>query len=311
MFKEVLCLMGPTATGKTELAIKLASLLPIEIISVDSALVYKGMDIGTSKPSPQVLQEIPHHLINIKEVSEIYSAAEFRNNALILIKNIQKAGKIPLLVGGTMLYFKALLHGLDNLPSSDPKVRSALQADLELHGSNYLHEKLKQIDIKSAERIHPNDPQRILRALEVYQITGKPLSEQFFLNQQKSLPFRAIQIALIPNCRQTLHKRIEQRTKQMFEQGFLDEVRALHARSDIHADLPSMKSVGYRQAMLYLNGKISCTELKESVIIATRQLAKRQLTWLRHWPELHYFDYAVKGLPQIILRSIDKIKSTK
>ncbi len=285
-------LMGPTASGKTDLAIELARVLPCEIISVDSALLYRGMDIGTAKPSRELLAEFPHRLIDIRDPLEAYSAAEFRSDALTAMGEITAAGRIPLLVGGTMLYYRALLDGLAAMPSADPGVRAELEARAEAEGLAALHAELAQVDPESAARIHPNDPQRLVRALEVYRVSGQSMSEHRRLQAEarEALPYRVAQLAIAPAERSVLHERIALRFRLMLQQGFLDEVAALRARGDLHAGLPSIRSVGYRQAWEYFDGKFGKEELVERGIIATRQLAKRQFTWLRSWDDVHWLD---------------------
>ncbi|EKO3966822.1 tRNA (adenosine(37)-N6)-dimethylallyltransferase MiaA [Vibrio fluvialis] len=284
-----LFLMGPTASGKTELAIRLRQKFPVEIISVDSALIYKGMDIGTAKPDQDELALAPHRLIDILDPSEAYSAADFRRDALREMQAIVEQGKIPLLVGGTMLYYKALLEGLSPLPAADPEIRQQIEQEAQQLGWAALHEQLRQIDPISAERIHPNDPQRLSRALEVYRISGKTLTE---LTQTKgeALPFRVKQFAIAPKERAELHRRIELRFEKMVEAGFEDEVKALYARKDLHPDLPSIRCVGYRQMWDYLDGNCTLDEAIFRGICATRQLAKRQITWLRSWDDLTWLD---------------------
>ncbi|MCI7480596.1 tRNA (adenosine(37)-N6)-dimethylallyltransferase MiaA [[Pasteurella] aerogenes] len=275
-------LMGPTASGKTDLAIRLRQTLPVEIISVDSALIYRGMDIGTAKPNVQELALAPHRLIDIKDPSESYSAAEFRRDALREMQEISAQGKIPLLVGGTMLYFKALLEGLSPLPSADEKVRSEIEAKAAQFGWAALHQELAKIDPVSAQRINPNDSQRINRALEVFYLSGQTLTA---LSAQKSeaLPYHIDQFAIAPQDRSLLHQRIEWRFHKMIEQGFQQEVEKLYSRGDLHPDLPSIRCVGYRQMWEYLRGDYNHEEMVFRGICATRQLAKRQITWLRGW----------------------------
>ena len=277
-----LFLMGPTASGKTGLALQLATKIPCEIISVDSALIYRGMDIGTAKPTAEELAIVPHHLIDIKDPAESYSAADFRNDALTLMQQICAKGKIPLLVGGTMLYYKALLEGLSPLPQANAEVRAQIEKQAQQIGWQGLHQQLAVIDPQSAQRIHPNDPQRINRALEVYYLTGKSLTE---LTEQKGepLPYRLLQFAIAPQERAVLHQRIELRFQQMLAQGFQQEVEKLFARKDLHLNLPSIRCVGYRQMWEFLQGKYDFAEMKYRSICATRQLAKRQITWLRGW----------------------------
>ncbi|TYA33610.1 tRNA (adenosine(37)-N6)-dimethylallyltransferase MiaA [Aggregatibacter actinomycetemcomitans] len=275
-------LMGPTASGKTDLAIQLRQHLPVEVISVDSALIYRGMDIGTAKPSKAELALAPHRLIDICDPAESYSAANFRTNALREMQDITSLGKIPLLVGGTMLYYKALLEGLSPLPSADEKVRSEIEAKAERIGWAALHQELNKIDPISAQRINPNDSQRINRALEVFYLSGKTLTE---LTEQKgdALPYEILQFAIAPEQRDLLHQRIEQRFHKMIELGFQQEVEKLYRRADLHENLPSIRCVGYRQMWEYLRGDYSHDEMVFRGICATRQLAKRQITWLRGW----------------------------
>ncbi|WP_154180654.1 tRNA (adenosine(37)-N6)-dimethylallyltransferase MiaA [Vibrio furnissii] len=284
-----LFLMGPTASGKTDLAIRLRQKFPVEIISVDSALIYKGMDIGTAKPDQHELALAPHRLIDILDPSEAYSAADFRRDALREMNDIVAQGRIPLLVGGTMLYYKALLEGLSPLPAADPEIRQQIEHEAEQHGWLALHDQLRHIDPVSAERIHPNDPQRLSRALEVYRISGKTLTE---LTQTKgeALPFRVKQFAIAPKERAELHRRIELRFEKMVEAGFEEEVKALYARKDLHPDLPSIRCVGYRQMWDYLDGNGRLEDAIFRGICATRQLAKRQITWLRSWDDLTWLD---------------------
>ena len=275
-------LMGPTASGKTDLAIQLRQQLPVEVISVDSALIYRGMDIGTAKPSKVELALAPHRLIDICDPAESYSAANFRTDALREMQEISAQGKIPLLVGGTMLYYKALLEGLSPLPSADEKVRSEIEAKAALIGWGGLHQELSKIDPISAQRINPNDSQRINRALEVFYLTGKTLTE---LTAQKgeALPYDILQFAIAPEQREVLHLRIEQRFHKMIELGFQQEVEKLCRRPDLNENLPSIRCVGYRQMWEYLRGDYDHDEMVFRGICATRQLAKRQITWLRGW----------------------------
>lgn len=287
--------MGPTAAGKTDLALALAAHYPVEIISVDSALVYKSMDIGTAKPSPDLLAKFPHHLVNILDPTDAYSAGRFRDDALALMDDITTRGKVPLLVGGTMLYFKALQQGMSDLPSANPEVRAKLDAQAKQHGLAFLHERLTEIDPVSAQRIHVNDPQRLQRALEVYEITGKSLTE---LTEEsgESLPYTVTKIIVAPFERKILHQRIADRYHKMVEQGFIDEVKQLYDRPDCHPDLPSIRAVGYRQAWSYLSGDYDEETFIYKAIVATRQMAKRQLTWLRAQQDGVWFDSSA-GLP--------------
>lgn len=278
-------LMGPTASGKTDVAVELAQSLPVEIISVDSALVYRGMDIGTAKPDVATRARAPHHLIDIRDPTEAYSAAAFRHDALRLMQGITQRGKIPLLVGGTMLYFKALREGLSRLPEADTAVRAELDAETARHGIQYLHRQLAQVDPETAARLAPGDTQRIQRALEVYRLAGQPMSELFRQQTNIELPYRILPIALIPGERSVLHQRIATRFRQMLEQGLVEELRGLRQRYDLHPDLPSMRCVGYRQAWQSIEGEIGAAQLLETGIVATRQLAKRQFTWLRSMPD--------------------------
>jgi tRNA dimethylallyltransferase len=280
--------MGPTASGKTDLAMALYDRLPVELISVDSALIYRGMDIGTAKPTPRELADYPHCLIDICDPSEAYSAENFRNDALRAMQQITEAGRIPLLVGGTMLYYRALQYGLSKLPASDPQQRALLEHEMHEKGLAALHAELAQVDPVAAQRIHPNDPQRTLRALEVYRQTGRPFSELQASDKGEGMPYRVLKLVRAPAERVVLHERIGQRFEQMLEAGFEAEVRGLIARGDLHADMPSMRSVGYRQMWEYLHGDYDYTEMVERGKAATRQLAKRQITWLRSEKEANW-----------------------
>lgn len=283
-------LMGPTAAGKTDAAIALHETLGHELISVDSAMVYRGMDIGSAKPSAAELARAPHRLIDLRDPADPYSAADFREDALREMRQISAAGKVPLLVGGTMLYFKRLVEGVANLPAADPLIRERLAAMQAEQGLAALHRELASVDPVSAARIHPNDPQRLMRALEVFHASGRPMSELWTEQETETFPWRVLSIALSPLDRSVLHRRIAQRFDAMLDEGLIDEVAALTKRKDIHAGLPSMKSVGYRQVWEYLNGEYDRDELVSRGVIATRQLAKRQLTWLRSWPALRWID---------------------
>ncbi|WOT04612.1 tRNA (adenosine(37)-N6)-dimethylallyltransferase MiaA [Shewanella sp. DAU334] len=289
MKHKVITLMGPTASGKTALAIELVKNYNCEIISVDSALIYKQMDVGSAKPDDAELAVAPHHLINIIDPVESYSAADFRLDALKLIEDIIGRGKTPLLVGGTMMYFKALIEGLSPLPAADEAIRVQIAAEAEALGWQALHDQLKAVDPVSAERIHPNDPQRLARALEVYRISGKSLTELTKIKLEP-FPYDAVQFAIAPNDRKVLHKAIETRFMTMLDQGFVEEVKTLKLRNDLHLELPSMRCVGYRQCWQYLDGEFDYETMVEKAIVATRQLAKRQLTWLRGWPDLIWLD---------------------
>lgn len=282
-------LMGPTASGKTDLAMALCQRLSCEIISVDSAMVYRGMNIGSAKPSQEELVVAPHRLLDIRDPAEPYSAADFRRDALDAMADISQRGKIPLLVGGTMLYFKALLEGLAEMPPADLAVREAIEREAEKYGWPYLHEQLAAVDPESAARIHPNHSQRIERALGVYRQSGITMTEyRSRQSSQSPLPYQVFQLAIAPEDRKVLHQRIETRFQKMLELGLVNEVRALHARGDLHVNLPSMRAVGYRQVWEYLDGELDEAQLLERGVVATRQLAKRQLTWLRSWPDLQW-----------------------
>ncbi len=274
-------LMGPTASGKTGLAVELAQQLPVELISVDSALVYRGMDIGTAKPDAATLAKAPHYLIDIIEPTQSYSAAQFRTDALKLMGEISARGKVPILVGGTMLYFNALQHGLNDLPESDASIREHLMQRAEREGWPALHAELARLDPITAARLQPTDAQRIERAMEICLISGRPMSELLAQEKSASLPYRLLKIALLPSDRAVLHQRIADRFDLMLEQGLIEEVRALRTQPSLNSAMPSMRCVGYRQAWSYLDGEIDFQTLRDKGIAATRQLAKRQLTWLR------------------------------
>ena len=295
--------MGPTASGKTALAVNLAEHLPLEIISVDSALVYRGMDIGTAKPDAETLALAPHHLLDIRDPAEAYSAAAFCDDARRLMAEIAARGRVPLLVGGTMLYFRALLHGLDDLPKADPVLRKGIEAEAAERGWPALHAELARVDPLTATRLAPNDSQRIGRALEIFRLSGLPMSAQL---QQKSrgLPYRVLQLALLPADRAVLHQRIAARFDAMLAAGLIDEVKALRQHHALNAALPSMRAVGYRQAWAYLEGEIDLQQLREQGIAATRQLAKRQLTWLRSWPGAVELDCLSEDLHAEALRLV-------
>ena len=293
--------MGPTASGKTALSVQLAHALGGEIISVDSALVFKGMDIGTAKPTLEERGGIPHHLIDILDPSESFSTGQFRTQALALMDAITRRGKIPILVGGTMLYFNALLNGLAVLPEANPAIRAKLDQDLEQLGKEALHQRLTQIDPLAAARIHPNDPQRIQRALEVYEISGKPLSSYFIEAQGGDLPYQKIKLIIAPPDRKILHDIIAQRFRNMLEQGFINEVETLYHRGDLTEKMPSIRAVGYRQVWAYLQGEDDLETMTEKAIIATRQLAKRQFTWLRRETDAINFQTGQADLLQKVL----------
>ena len=303
-----LFLMGPTASGKTDLAIALRQQLPVEVLRVDSALIYKGMDIGTAKPTPAELALAPHRLIDILDPKESYSAMNFREDALKEMAEISASGRIPLLVGGTMLYYKALLEGLSPLPSADPIIRAEIEEKAAKIGWAGMHQELLAIDPVAGARINPNDSQRINRALEVFYITGKTMTE---LTEEKgeALPYRLLQFAIAPQDRSILHERIALRFQKMMDLGFEEEVKRLFLREDLHIDLPSIRCVGYRQMWEYLQGDISLDEAIYKGICATRQLAKRQITWLRGWKdEITWLDSL--NPEQAKLTMIDKIEKS-
>jgi len=301
----VVMIMGPTAAGKTNLAIECVEQFGCELISVDSALVYREMNIGTAKPDTQELARAPHKLIDIIDPAESYSAANFREDALREIKSTLSRGKTPVLVGGTMLYYKALQEGLSELPGADEGIRAQLEADAESYGWQKMHDRLAQIDPVSAQRIHPNDPQRIQRALEVYEVSGKTLTEYWQSQSAQALPYNLLKIAFFPEDRDLLKQRISQRFHQMLELGFIEEVEALRSRGDLNLDMPSMRCVGYRQAWEYLDGLSTYEEMTEKAIIATRQLAKRQLTWLRKEKNCNFYDIN----QAIYLKILKKLKN--
>jgi tRNA dimethylallyltransferase len=296
--------MGPTASGKTALAVELVRRLPVEIIGVDSGQIYRGMDIGSAKPDAETLRVAPHRLIDIREPYESYSAAEFREDALREMREITEAGRIPLLVGGTMLYFRALEHGLSPMPSADAEVRARLEAQAAEQGWAAMHVRLAEVDPVAAARIHPNDPQRIQRALEVYELTGTSMTELTSAQVKEPLPYRLCKLAIAPKEREVLRERIALRFHQMIEEGFIEEVEALYARGDLNLDMPSMRSVGYRQIWYYIQGKYSRAEAIERGIIASRQLAKRQMTWLRSDTNVHWFDSTEVKLLDSVLKCL-------
>ena len=293
-------IMGPTATGKTDLAMALYDEIPSDLISVDSALVYRGMDIGTAKPDTETLVRYPHALIDIIEPDQVYSAGQFRDDALDLMA--QSAGKrhTPVLVGGTMLYFNALQKGIADMPVVDTATRQAVAREADEKGMQALHDRLQKGDPVSAKRIHPNDPQRIQRALEVYRASGQTLSEFWARQQTQALPYDVIKIALLPEDREVLRQRIARRFQQMLELGFVDEVRALRARGDLDLQMPSMRCVGYRQVWEYLDGKWDYDTMVEKAVTATRQLAKRQMTWLRKEPLCNFYDVNPANVTEIL-----------
>lgn len=300
--------MGPTASGKTDLAVELVRRLPCDVISVDSAMVYRGMDIGTAKPTPDVLHVAPHRLIDICDPSESYSAARFRADALREVELIRKSGRLPLLVGGTMLYFRALERGLSPLPPADADVRRELEAEAQESGWKALHGRLAQVDPHAARRIHANDPQRIQRALEVYRLTGMPMSEWFERPAPEGqFPYKIVKIVLLPADREALAARIAARFHAMIERGFLKEVEMLRRRPDLNPRQPSMRAVGYRQAWAHLEGRLTREAMIERAIVATRQYAKRQLTWLRSEADGQRFAAQSPQLLDNVLKSLGDI----
>ncbi len=300
----VVFVMGPTATGKTDLALAIYNELASDLISVDSALVYRGMDIGTAKLDAQTLAKAPHHLIDIIDPADVYSAGQFREDALQLMQKCLKNQCTPLLVGGTMLYFNALQKGMANMPVVDDSIKQAIETEAKTKGILVMHERLKSVDAVSAERIHPNDPQRIKRALELYDSTGKTLTE-FWSEQAQNkadsrFPYRRLKIALMPDDRIELRKQITTRFDSMLQQGFIEEVEGLFKRGDLHADMPSIRAVGYRQVWSYLAGEYGYDEMRDKAIIATAQLAKRQMTWLRKETECNFIDPFAINMPKVL-----------
>jgi tRNA dimethylallyltransferase len=300
---KIICLMGPTASGKTPLAVELVQKYPLEIISVDSAMVYKGMDIGTAKPDVDTLKLAPHRLIDLCDPSEPYSAGRFRDDALLAIEDIIAKGKTPLLVGGTMLYFRVLTQGLAQMPRADQSLREQLEKEAEVAGWEAMHAKLIDLDPASAVRIHPNDAQRIQRALEVYYLSGKTITAWHEEGTSALSDYDIVNFAIAPDDRAQLHTRIQQRFDEMIKQGFVDEVRALYERGDLTPALPSIRSVGYRQLWQHVAGLESLEEACEKGVIATRQLAKRQITWLRTWPEITWLK---SGEPEVSLNKMSR-----
>ncbi len=300
----VYCLMGPTASGKTDLACQLVDDFPFEIISVDSAMIYREMDIGTAKPDLKTQASYPHHLIDVIDPTESYSVASFCDEARDLIQSIQAKGKVPLLVGGTMMYFKALQEGISNLPSTSLSLRESLLAEAQHKGLPAMHQQLQKVDPAAAKTIHPNDSQRILRALEVFMQTGKPITE-YYQSEKKNHGFQFKNLRLMPASRGWLHDRIAKRFHLMLSQGFIDEVRELTHKWGLNSDTPSMRTVGYRQAFAHLQNEIDYNTFIEKGIASTRQLAKRQLTWLRNWPNGAVFDPEEPGLAQRVRKQID------
>jgi len=311
-FPPAIFLMGPTASGKTDLAVMLLQEIPCEIISVDSAMIYRGMDIGTAKPDAELRKIAPHRLIDICDPSEAYSAARFREDALKEMAEISSRGAIPLLVGGTFLYFRALEKGLSQLPSADDAVRQKLEQQASLIGWQGMHERLAQVDPAAAERIHPNDPQRIQRALEVYEITGVPMTRLFdndgegglAQRQSAEFPYHVAKIVLATDDRPLLHHRIEQRFDEMLAKGFIEEVETLYRRGDLTLSMPSMRAVGYRQVWEYLEGKWDYSIMRSKAITATRQYAKRQFTWLRAEQGCLWYDATRKNIHKEVLKNL-------
>ncbi len=297
-------IMGATATGKTDLALSIFDEFSSELISVDSALVYRTMDIGTAKPDPQTLDKSPHHLIDIIDPAKVYSAGQFREDALELMQKSVSSQRTPVLVGGTMLYFNTLQKGMANMPEVADSVRYAIENEAKTVGIQKMHDRLKLVDPVSAERIHPNDPQRIKRALELYDFTGKTLTEYWAEQAQNqtenNFPYRRVKIALVPDDRVELRKRITQRFDLMLKQGFIEEVEALFKRGDLHAEMPSIRAVGYRQVWSYLAGDYGYDEMREKAIIATAQLAKRQMTWLRKENDCNFIDPIVLNTEKVL-----------
>jgi tRNA dimethylallyltransferase len=281
--------MGPTATGKTELAVELVQRFPLEIISVDSAMVYRGMDIGTAKPGAEILSVAPHRLIDFLDPANAYSAARFRVDALREMADITARGRVPLLVGGTMLYFRALAQGLSPLPSADPQLRARIDAQAAIEGWPAMHERLRRIDPAAAARIHPNDPQRLQRALEVFELTGRTMTELCAASRAELLPYNTLRLGLMPTDREALRARIRQRFERMLMEGLIDEVAILRRRPDLNTSLPALRAVGYRQVWEYLAGKIDYARMVMSAVTATSALAKRQMTWLRADRDTHVF----------------------
>ena len=309
MLSKVIFLAGPTASGKTELAVEIGDRLPCEIVSVDSAMVYRGMDIGTAKPDAVLRRRAPHRLIDICDPAESYSVARFRADALREIRTIQARGKIPLLVGGTMLYFRALERGLSALPGAQPQLRERIEHEARDRGWTAMHARLAAIDPVAAARIHPHDPQRIQRALEVYELTGRPMTELVKESASEPLPFDVVKIHVFPEDREVLHNRIAARFRDMLSRGLLDEVRALYDRGDLGPELPAIRAVGYRQLWAYFAGSADLESAARAAVVATRQLAKRQMTWLRADPGARQFLADTPGLSANVLNFIEAAAS--
>jgi len=305
--KPVICLMGPTASGKTEIALQLAAKYPVDLVSVDSALVYRGMDIGTAKPDPETLRRYPHALVDIVDPEEPYSAGEFIRDAVREIDRIHGHERLPLLVGGTMMYFRTLITGMAELPAADTQTRADIDAEAAVSGWPALHAELERVDPLSAGRINPNDSQRIQRALEVHRVSGRSLTDWHRSTRPARDDLRFIRIALIPGPRKVLHRRIEQRLEEMLAKGFVDEVRRLRNRPGLCATHPSMRAVGYRQFWEHLDGKMDVGEARAHALAATRQLAKRQLTWLRSEADLFALNPLESGVPEAISRHLNTL----
>lgn len=306
----LIALMGPTASGKTGLAVDLVAQFPLDIISVDSAQVYRGLDIGSAKPDPDTLARAPHRLLDVRDPSRAYSAADFRDDALREIQAIRAAGRVPLLVGGTMLYFRALFDGLSPLPGADRGLRQRLAAEAETSGWEAMHRRLRSLDPEAAGRIHPNDPQRIQRALEVIELTGRPISDQQSLESEGTPGFDVLKLVVTPALRGELHRRIEQRFDAMLEADFLGEVGRLRARGDLDPSLPALRSVGYRQAWAHLEGDCDAATMRRRAIAATRQLAKRQLTWLRREEGALWYDLETSGARRDVFERVRRFLET-
>lgn len=303
----IVFLMGPTASGKTALAMDLYDQLSCEIVSVDSAMIYRDMNIGTAKPDAEMLARYPHRLIDLRDTAQAYSAAEFRADALAEIARIHQAGKIPLLTGGTMLYFHALLNGLATLPEADPEVRQRIEAEAAENGWSAIHARLAEVDPQSAERLNPNDSQRLQRALEVYEITGRSMTEHWAEQQTQRLASPVVSLSVMPPERSVLHERIAQRFQIMLEQGFEEEVRALWERGDLDLSMPSVRCVGYRQMWEYFSGQWDYETMQFKGVVATRQLAKRQITWLRSWENLNWLDTNDRDITSKALKLINSV----
>lgn len=303
--KKLIFLMGPTSSGKTNLSIYLRNYIPIELVSVDSALIYRGMDIGTAKPSKYEQSLVKHHLLDIVDPSEFYSVAKFRRDAYIKIKNIIVKNKVPVLVGGSMLYYKSLLHGLSSLPPANLSIRNIIKKFFIAKGCGFLHQKLSKIDPLSGSIIHPNDLKRIIRALEVFFISGKTLTE-FKKKPKKPLPYQIYQFAILPNDKENLYNKINHRLKKMILAGFEDEVRKLFERKDLNINLPAIRCIGYRQMWKYLSGHLSYNEMINQTIYATRKLVKHQITWLRNWNNVFFInDECIESTCTYILKKIN------